>query len=121
MRSVAFETLSSATVAMVTLLDLSRDQGDLENVARRRPDVGEDLLGGRLVQVDSRDGCFRAVENDVFRLLDVDSGRLDPDEDLREYADSIIVPHDHQMGGGRLLREVDDVRRAAGLRELADD
>src|SRR5438132_7505883 len=113
-------SFTGVTVAMV-VFSSDWKQHHLEDVLRTRFDVTEDLVGGRLVQMNPRDGRLRAVEHDVLGLLHVDAGLLDAVEDGGEHADPIAMSHDQEMGRGRLLREVDDVRRPPRLAVFPDD
>src|SRR2546428_3806265 len=95
-----FLGMKSNYINELTGLGLQRQQGDLDDIGARLADRVEDAVRRGFGERDPGHRRFRAVEDDVLRLLDVDPGFADPREDCREDPDAVEVTDDEETAGG---------------------
>src|SRR4051812_45321791 len=93
---------------VVVAIGLSElDELKIENISVARLHRIERACRGGSVEVNTCHGSLRAVENDVFRLLDVQVRHPQVFEDVRQHARLVSMTHHQHVGGGRLPGEVD--------------
>src|SRR3954451_4394991 len=93
----------------------------IENVRILGLDQFAKPVGRSPIQIDSRNGCFRPLEHDVFRFLNVEMPAPQVIEHVRKHSRPVAVPDHEHVGGGRPRREVHDVRHLSGFGIAADD
>ena len=93
----------------------------LQNIRILGAEFCEDVVGNSLVEVDSRDGGFGALEDDVLHFLDVDGDAPDGVEHAGEDAGTVAMANEKSVRGGCAARKVDDVGYLADFLEGSDD
>src|SRR5437870_589621 len=89
------------------LVSLNVNDVQAQNVLVAPLDCFQQIWRRISVEIDARDGGLGALEDDVFRFLNVEVARTQVVEDVRQHPGPIPMPDDEHVCRRRLGREID--------------